>query len=76
MRRMRMTCFEILGTCAAAKIDASPSKLPHAQKQLRPATQAIHITYGIIQYTLFDFISQFWLSGQFLMCNLLESFQV
>ena len=71
-----MTCFEILGTYAAAKIAASLPKLPHSKKQLRPATQAIHITYGIIQYTLFDFVSQFWLSGQFLMYNLLESFQV
>ena len=71
-----MTCFEILGTCAAAKIAASLPKLPHAKKQLRLATQAIHITYGIIQYTLFDFICQFWLSGQILMYKLLESFQV
>lgn len=77
--RMRMTCFEILGTCAAAKIAASLPKLPRAKKQFRPAMQAIdikYITYGIIQYTLFGFICQFWLSGQFLMYNLLESFQV
>ena len=73
---MWMTCFEILETCPATKIAASPPKLIPCAKTIKASNAGYSHYYGIIQYPLFDFTSDFWISAQFLMYNLLESFQV